>query len=378
MRIGILTLPLHTNYGGILQAYALQTILEKLGHQVIVLDTSQKHKIPAIWKFPFCLIKRIVLKLTGKQKIIFVERYWNHQRKVITQNITPFIMKYIHRKEILSFSELNENDYDAFVVGSDQVWRTLYFCPMWHGQTIDNAYLSFAKEWNIKRVAYAASFGTDYWEYSTGETSECKECVEKFDAVSTREDCGVQLCKKYFDVEAKCVLDPTMLLSSKDYISLIEQSKTPKSKGSLLVYVLDETENSKSIVAEISKIKHLVPFSVNNPYEYNEQKPLKKRIKISVETWLRGFYDAEFIITDSFHACVFSILFQKQFVVIGNKSRGLARIESLFKRLGIENRFVEENKGVKAMENIDYNKVFQRYDELKKESLAFLKENLDK
>lgn len=378
MRIGILTLPLHTNYGGILQAYALQTILERLGHQVIVLDTSQKHKSPAIWKFPLCLSKRMVLKLTGKQKIIFVERYWNHQRKVITQNITPFIKKYIHRKEILSFSELKENDYDAFVVGSDQVWRPLYFCPMWHGQPIGNAYLSFAKGWNIKRIAYSASFGTASWEYSIEETLDCKECIEKFDTVSTREDSGVLLCKKYFDVEAKCVLDPTMLLSSKDYISLIEQSKAPKSEGSLLVYVLDENEKTKNIVAEISKIKHLVPFSVNNPYEYNEQKPLNERVKKSVETWLRGFYDAKFIVTDSFHACVFSILFQKQFVVIGNKSRGLARIESLFTKLGIEKRFVEESKAIKAMKEIDYDKVFQRYEKIKKESLAFLKESLDK
>lgn len=81
-----------------------------------------------------------------------------------------------------------------------------------------------------------------------------------------------------------------MLLSSEDYISLIEQSKAPKSEGSLLVYALDENEKTKNIVAEISKIKHLVPFSVNNPYEYNEKKPLNERVKKSVETWLRGFY----------------------------------------------------------------------------------------
>lgn len=108
MRIGILTLPLHTNYGGILQTYALQTILERSGHQAVVLDTSQERKNPVIWKFPFCLIKRIVLKLTGKQKIIFIKRYWNHQRKVIAQNITHFIKKYIHRKEMLSFFYLKK------------------------------------------------------------------------------------------------------------------------------------------------------------------------------------------------------------------------------------------------------------------------------
>lgn len=376
MRIGILTLPLHTNYGGILQAYALQTVLERMGHEVVVFDTPNKCPLPPLWKLPLSFAKRILLKSMGRIDRIFIERYNNRVRPVIAKEIQPFIVEKIYRKVFTKFSKLDARDFDAIVVGSDQVWRSIYFIPMWFGQPIENAYLSFTKGWNIKRISYAASFGTDKWEYNEEQTLHSKEALQMFDAVSVREENGVKLCKQYFDVDALHVLDPTMLLDANNYIELFKQKQTPKSRGNLLNYVLDETGEIENLIKKVASVKKMIPFAVNNPFEGDNTKPLNQRIKPSVETWLRGFYDADFVITDSFHACVFSIIFKKQFIVVGNKERGMARFESLLKMFGLEERLVDEKVDVNTLQPIDYDKVYNLYGKLKEKSIHFLSENL--
>ena len=373
MRIGILTLPLHTNYGGILQAYALQTVLERMGHEVVVFDTPNRMPLPPLKDIPKCFLKRIIKKLLGRNQKIFYEYY--HNKKVIpvvSQNTQRFINSHIHRKEISDFKELDRDSYDAIVVGSDQVWRPLYFVPGWRWQEIENVFLSFASKWNIKRLSYAASFGTDDWEYTDQQTRRCKALLQVFDAISVRETNGVTLCKKYFDMNSVHVLDPTMLLNEADYSIFFQKSNTPKSNGTLLNYILDETEKNRVLIMNVANQKCLRAFSVTNPYENDETKPLNERIKPSVEKWLRGFYDAEFVITDSFHACVFSILFKKQFVVVGNKERGLSRIESLLLCFGIENRIVEDSAQVMRLPLIDYDTVYIKLEKYRKKSLEFL------
>ena len=272
MRIGILTLPLHTNYGGVLQAYALQTVLERMGHKVVVFDTSNKYSLPPLWKLPISLAKRLLLKCMGRIDRIFIERYNNRVQPVITKEIQLFVDSKIHRKIISKFSRIKANEFDAIVVGSDQVWRSDYFLS-WNCQSIENAYLSFAKKWSINRIAYATSFGLDSWGYNEKQTEQCRQLLKKFDAVSVREDSAVKLCKQYFDVDALHVLDPTMLLDANDYIMLFEQKQTPKSKGTLLNYVLDETEEIRKIINLIASKKSMVPFAVNNPYAGDDTKP---------------------------------------------------------------------------------------------------------
>lgn len=375
MKIGILTLPLHTNYGGILQAYALQTVLERMGHEVVVFDTPNTLSLPPLWKRPLSYAKRVVLKAEGKMNRILLEQYYNKTRPVIAQNIQPFIDKYIHRKVIKKFTDLHSCDYDAIVVGSDQVWRAIYF-PMWNNSPLPNAYLDFAKGWNIKRISYAASFGTDEWEYSDEQTQKCKALLQLFDAVSVREINGVDLCRKYFNVDAVYVLDPTMLLNEEDYSIFFQRANTPKSGGTLLNYILDETENTQILIKSVADQKGLKSFSVNNPFENDESKPLDNRIKPSVETWLRGFCDTEFVITDSFHACVFSIIFKKQFAVVGNKERGLSRIESLLKSFGLDNRIVENPAQVMRLPEIDFREVYRELEKLRMKSFSFLNMSL--
>lgn len=335
MKIGILTLPLIGNYGGVLQAYALQKILNNMGHEACLIErrNSKAEKILKLWLNG---VSFLFMRLRGR-KIAFTLNNKKCDSKKLY--IDRFINTYINYKYVRSYLNLNEKDFDAFIVGSDQIWRPIYCNGKYNKFKIFNYYLFFTRNWNIKRLSYAASFGTDKWEYTKIQTWISKKLIKKFDAVSVREKNGVDLCKKYFDTDAQWVLDPTMLLTRDDYISLFQSHNTPKSKGSLLVYILDETSEKTQLIDKIEASLSLIPFYVNKANNKTDTNVLP-----SIEQWLRGFYDAKFVITDSFHACVFSILFMKPFIVYGNKSRGLSRFTSLLNMFGLNDRLVTDLK----------------------------------
>lgn len=339
MRIAILTLPLHTNYGGILQAYALQTVLTRMGHQVEVLQAPPTFPRNPLLK-PLIYGKRIAKKILKDWKTpIFIEQKRKKELPIIRQHTDQFIAENINLRKINSLHEISPNDYDAIIVGSDQIWRKPYFRWMWNSPMKD-AYLEFTRGWDIKRIAYATSFGVDdLSEYIPDEIRQCASALQLFDSVSVREDSGVRLCREHFAVEARHVLDPTMLLSKEDYETLVNQSNVAESPGDMLCYILDPTEFKSKVISEISSEKGLTPFNVFAETD-NTRLPLQQRVQPPVESWLRGFMDAKFIVTDSFHACVFSIIFGKPFIAIGNAGRGMSRFTSLLSQLSLENRLL--------------------------------------
>lgn len=119
--------------------------------------------------------------------------------------------------------------------------------------------LGFLGDADIKRVAYAASFGVDYCEYTEEQRKNCSFLLKRFNAVSVRESSGVQLCRKYFDTQAIQVLDPTLLLSADDYKALIKKQNSTL-KGNMLVYMIDRTKEKEELVERIAQEKGLTPF----------------------------------------------------------------------------------------------------------------------
>ena len=376
MRIGIITLPLHNNYGGILQAYALQKVLKRLGHDAVILDKSRYIKLPIFSLNRYVVyLKRLVHKiLFDKHLPVRWDKAANDKVKAISTYTDQFLHKYISRYEVnFDYSNISQEDFDTFVVGSDQVWRPMYFDE----KIISCAYLSFTQEWNVKRISYAASFGTEEWEYTDEQTAICKELIKQFDAVSVRENSAVKLCKEHLETDALHVFDPTMLLDATDYIKLFQDANTPQSTGSLMCYVLDQNEEKQKVISFVEQELNITAFSVNSKYE-DPNAPLEERIQPPVETWLRGFFDADFVVTDSFHACVFSILFKKPFIVYGNDERGMARFHSLLSVFGLENRLIINSADAQKViaEPIDWNAVNVRKKEWQEKSLNFLKNNL--
>lgn len=331
MKIGILTLPLYTNYGGILQAYALQTILERMGHKVSVI--SFKHQ------FPSTAIGRL------KGYVLSPIKQWLFRNIVPSDFVSSkdyytsiFIRKNINTTYYHSFSEIEPGEYDAIIVGSDQIWRERYVCGSCK-RSIESSFLDFAETWNIKKMSYAASFGTDSWEYDEKQTNNCRNLIRKFNAVSVRESSGVILCKKYLDIDAVQVLDPTLLLAKEDYCTLVKRHQK-KMTNSLMTYILDSGPEKKRIIESVASTLGLKIFKSNE--EGIDHASFQKKIKQPpVENWICGFRDSDFVITDSFHACVFSIIFNKPFIVIPNYMRGVSRLESLLSLFGQDFRLIK-------------------------------------
>lgn len=361
MRIGILTLPLHSNYGGILQAYALQTILERMGHEVRLI-TCIKPGLYGKIRHKLSPIKRIVKHCLIPNR--FSKDSSRHTRK--------FINKWVCMDYYVSTTSINRNQYDAIVVGSDQIWRKLYVEMSPFLNTIETSFLNFAKNWNIKRISYAASFGTDEWEYSEESTKKCSELIQLFDAVSVRENSGVELCRKYLNHDAIQLLDPTMLLTKEDYLRLIP--KRTNNRHGIMTYILDENEHKLALVKTIKDETGMDVFKSN--VSYNDIDARKRgAVQPPVEHWIQSFEDADMVITDSFHACVFSIIFNKPFIAIPNKGRGASRFYSLLKMVNQEYRIMDTSKNTFIDETV-FSKPNCDISELQKKSLAFLQDNL--
>ena len=373
MKIGVLALQLRYNFGGILQAYALQKTLKDLGHDAVHIDQCKYVTLGAWYKkYPIYLKRAMRKYLFGENLIVRADVAINNATNTISTHTEQFINKYINRIFTKDFSNITKENFDAFIVGSDQVWRPKYFFS-----AIENAYLEFAKDWDVKRIAYAASFGTEEWEYNEEQTANCAALLKKFNAVSVRESSAVKLCNENFGVEALHVLDPTMLLTKEDYIEIFKETDTAQSEGNLLCYILDENAEKTTIIDNVAKEKGFVPFNVNSRYD-DPDTPIEERVQLPVEKWLRAFNDAEFVITDSFHACVFSIIFNKPFIVYGNKERGFARFKSLLNLFGLEERLVCSPNEINNVLHspIDWKKINTIREQMKDKSLSFLAKNL--
>lgn len=371
MKIGIITQPLAVNYGGLLQNYALQQILFRLGHEVYTINRNNKPHLSVKYS-----IKQLIKKVLGLPRGFL---YWELSK--IGQNCCEFVRDNIKTTEMFKTQDelyeiMYKYNFDGFISGSDQIWRPCY------SENIYNNFLDFCQEnTRVKRIAYAASFGVDEWEFSEEQTQECKRLVKLFDAVSVREDSGVHLCEDYLDVNALHVLDPTLLIGKEDYIKLVEDMEEPTSAGELFCYILDNNQEIRTAIQNISLKLSLKAFEVKAK---EDDCVLKRGVKISdcvkpaPTKWLRAFMDAKMVFTDSFHGCVFSIIFNKPFWVIGNKGRGNARFESLLKLFNLEGRKIDINsiEGVNLNTPIDWDKVNRIKREWQVRSLNFLKESL--
>lgn len=385
MKIGILTLPLHINYGGILQCYALQTVLESMGHDVVVLNRRENVEKGLFLLRCGSLIKCIIRRYVLRKKYIVILSPWAENyvidkraknARANRSELNSWIRRYINQTHPLRSSEalknyVERNHLDCIVVGSDQVWRGDY------SVCITDFFLGFLPiTYKIKKIAYAVSFGMSELNISADELLKCIELSKQFDAVSVREKSGVGLMKEKFGIEAKQVLDPTLLLSKEQYMSVLHNAKN--AGGGLFCYVLDSSTEKSQIIKVISKKLALKSDVVTlQPRDENGYIGRHK----SVEKWLNKFAEADFVVTDSFHGCVFSIIFEKPFIAIANKSRGLDRFYSLLDSLGLKNRLVFSYE--ELMEKLDilalpvnYDVVNAEKDILKEKSLGYLKTSI--
>lgn len=369
MKIAVLTMTFNNNYGGMLQAYALMETLKKLGHEPELLFVQLENREPVVYFKT--LLKRYFFS--------YISKKWEYYRfsSMLEKNTNHFIEKYINPKTKAIYTEkefekIIKDNYDAYIVGGDQVWRpTMY-------RFINHAFFDFVKNPNAILLSYAPSFGVEHWEYSEEQTQKFKKQIQRFQAVSVREDSGIKLCKEYFEVDAKHVLDPTMLLGMEEYRKIIKAENEPTHSGGLLSYILDKTDDKKYLQDVVSKEYGLKPYSVHVK-STDIDATIEDRVYPTVTSWLKGFDDVEYVVTDSFHGCVFAILFNKSFIVYGNERRGMARFNSLLKMFDLEDRLVLKKEDItmeKIRKEIDWEKVNTKLEDYRKISKEFLTKNL--
>ena len=369
MNYYIITHPLRGNYGGMLQALSLHIATNKIVQSVYLCDI-QDNKVTHPYR-----------SFINSLKITFsvINRY------LINRSIRADDIAYLFHRLGRSFakkhfqritSERNPEDNRAYIVGSDQVWRCLHTRALIY---VDYFFLDFATRAERKRsISYAASFGTDEWEGTPDETNECGRLLREFKAVSVREHSGVKICKEVFGVEAVQMPDPTLLLHQSEYETIINGENTwqPERKY-VAAYVLDETAGKAELLQESagalnSQLQHLMPHS--------SERKRRDRFPISVPQWLRLIRDCEYFITDSFHGCVFAIIYNKPFVCLGNAGRGNARFDTLLGTFGLEDRLLTATtpEEIQRVLNtpIDWERVNAIHNAERDRGINFLKENL--
>ena len=328
MKIGILTQPLCANYGGIIQNWALQQVLKKLGHEPITIDIMPaKYPIKSFFHINLLACKSLLFK---GDKSLFQPYY--HNRKELFNNFVGRninITKQVHK---LSQSIIHEYGIEALLVGSDQVWR-----PRYNVGVLEDMFLRFAIRNNCPKASYAASFGTDKWEYNLKQTKECKKLISKFTRVSVREESGMRLCHEYLGVNSIQVLDPTLLLDKLDYLELIRDICPICNEPFLAAYVLDINEEIRSKIEKKANTLNVKPLVLTADCG----------AQLTVEQWISVFRDAKFIYTDSFHGSIFSLIFEKEFEFVSNEGRGETRFE-LIKKLQTEG--ISENRKQTSLE----------------------------
>ena len=371
-----------------MQCYALQTILQRMGHEVVVLNRRGPKERLSLWLFLLrcvsvikCIIRRYIL---GQKQWAIIKPWatWyvpdKRQRKTSAHRkfLRQFIHEHFHQSSLLTSTDdmarwANTHPCDAFVVGSDQVWRGAY------NADVTESFCSFLPDTDPRRrIVYAASFGTEYVDISPEKLPECRRLAQFFSAVSVREQSAIRLAKEALGIEPQWVLDPTMLLTADDYRSLWQHEES-QWEG-ITTYVLDASEEKSQIQHDVSQTLSLPVNALLLPPINQDGKPVDM---IPVEVWLKAFAQARFVITDSFHGCVFSIIHRKPFIAIANRERGIDRFTSLLGYFGLMDRLIfsleeYQQKRSSLLAPIDSVPIVQKHEEARTASLTFLREAL--
>ena len=322
------------NYGALLTAYALNSVLKDFGRNPWLVFNADKTTlgIESVYDFQ---------QNFAKEQFNFTKRM----------------------KTFEDLKSLNE-DSKTFVVGSDQVFRPIYNKSLW-----DSFLLGFAGD-DAKRIAFSASFGVDKEQFlnenSKADVERLKNALNCFDYVSVREKSGVDLCREVFGVEAQVVIDPVFVVDRAKFDELIE-TESEEFDNKIVSYFLDGNEEKSKACLYLAK-----KYGCDVVELCNSNAP--------VGEWLRAVKQCKMLITDSFHGMCFAIIFNKPFICLANRERGFSRFESVLELLEIENKCVnsvEEMYSDSAFFEPDYERVNANIERQRTVALEFLNRALN-
>ena len=345
MKIGIMTYWwANDNYGQLLQCYALQQYLRDKGHEPFLIRYNWRtdlNKAP-VWSRLYKLFNPICVYKYLKRKIIKTKVIVN--KIIVDREFDAFRSKYITQssERYDSYSTLFNNppDADAYIVGSDQVWN-FFGNDFYVIRNAIHAYMLDFGDKDIKKIAYAASWSV--YSVPNKFKKEIYPLLRNFNYVSVREKNGIELCKDCGRNDAELVCDPTLLLDSNTYRKLYKENTIRKiSDKYLLLYLLgNDCDFDLSYIQQFAISKGLKLVYIPGSGANIEC----EKYDATIYEWLYLFDNAEYIITNSFHGCVFSYIFKKQFGVfrLNGRFEGMnTRLITLFEELRISDRFISK------------------------------------
>lgn len=358
MNLGIITFHRSINYGAVLQAYALRRFIEKNNINVNVIDyvnrkDEEKYRLIQFNSFKDCI--KSLLKF-----------YFNRKKK---QKFIDFRKEYLSLSETVDKNKIGklDNIYDCFITGSDQVFN-------YNITDGDMTYLlDFASK--NKKNSYGASFGISKIEKKYEKIYS--NLLKDFSYISMREKEGVDLIKQITGKNAQLVLDPTFLLEQSDWNNLVNNYKKKIvniKKPYILIYSLKYSSSIYKVAEKISRelnCKIIVISTGLSTVKFGDK--YKSVLSAGPEDFINLFINARYIITNSFHGTVFSIIFKKNFIVdYLNKLDNPSRIINLLNLLSLTNRILSNERNINLYEFIDYDKVYQVLSKEKNNSIKYI------
>lgn len=367
-KVDIITRHAIANYGSILQSYATQKILEKYGYDSEIIDYVKKEERGYHVVKVYCKNLKFWNKNFFTRAIYYITQAPNYEisyRKF--KKFRKRILK-LTKRHYESFQELKDNppEADIYCTGSDQVWTKI------GTEKYDRAYFLEFVPPNSKCISYAASFGKE--EIAQELQKNLKQLLKKYSRILVREESAIKILMDNRITNAKQVLDPTLLLKKEEWQKIC----APKIKETdyVLVYQLHQNKQFEEYADKFSKKVGLKLIRLS--CSMNSFLGKGKLIYMPTpEEFLKYFEDAKFVLTDSFHGTVFSLIFNKKFIDILPKNTG-TRIESILKVTNLEDRILKDYSDFSIVEKeINYNEVNQIMESERKKSLEILKKALE-
>lgn len=366
-RIGIITFHCAHNFGAMLQAYALKTYLQGQGRQTDIVRYEPPFMTGRHWWFPYVPIEG------RKKRLEWEKKAWkSHVRMGMDffrqrANYKRFKRKYLTRglqRKVLFPDQLKRLPYSCYIVGSDQIWNP----DITYG--LRKAYFGAFDASKKKRViAYAASLGGA--SLAEQYQKEFTELVSHVDAVSVREEEAIAYVRACTQKEVKAVLDPVFLLEKEAWQQV---EKAPERKGYVLVYTAEWNKELQEYALALAKEKNL-PAVILRASKWGEDVGFETDYISGPSEFLGYIHHADYVVTNSFHAIAFSIIFQKKFLAFLHSNRG-ARIRNILHIHELEGRLYSKEENTQIDDAIDWVKVKSRTIENVKMSKNFLQENI--
>lgn len=374
-KIGVITLVDYNNYGNRLQNYATHKILSSMGYNVetinytVQLNNDLLSKIHRLRKLSLGeIINRISHKINQTTKTQEEKRKNEIQRQK-ELNFIEFSSKHIceYKYKIKTKEDLEylNNRYDYFVVGSDQVWNPFFFNGT---SNTELNFLTFATK--HKRIAFSASFGIDY--IPDNYSKRFAKWLAEMEHISVREDSAYNIIRNISGKDSIVLVDPTLLLTQKEWLNISKPIKHEIKNEYLLTYIIgNEAEYYRNIVKKYA-IKN--GLTLINLFDI-----LDERYTIDPSEFISYIYNAKMIFTNSYHGTIFSIIFERPFIVFertGSSASMNTRIQTLLKKFNFKERIRKDLEDINDLYRMDFSHSYPIIENERKKALEFLMDSL--